>query len=152
MQARTPVIVGRPFRGVAVPVNVKLIDGVFRAVAEASLRGAIEERIAAHKISCDLTWGYLHCILKPHLYKHLEEYAADFDALGYAGNTLLSKSELEEKLGTKVYYGALRESRAGHLHPLNYCLGLAAAAKKAGAVIYKNAEVTELDTSLRRYD
>jgi len=111
----------------------------------------IEERIAAHKISCDLTWGYLHCILKPHLYKHLEEYAADFDALGYAGNTLLSKSELEEKLDTKVYYGALRESRAGHLHPLNYCLGLAAAAKKAGAVIYENAEVTEIDTGAKPF-
>jgi gamma-glutamylputrescine oxidase len=106
----------------------------------------IESRIAAHKIDCDLTWGYLHCILKPHLYHHLEEWAADYEALGYGGNTLLTKAEVEEKVGTKIYHGALLEARAGHLHPLNYCLGLADAAVMAGATIYENAEVTEIDS------
>jgi gamma-glutamylputrescine oxidase len=55
------------------------------------------------------------------------------------------KSELEQRLQT-IYHGALRESEAGHLHPLNYCLGLARAAIKSGAVIYENSRVTEVNT------
>ncbi len=106
----------------------------------------ITDRIARHKIDCDLTWGYLHCIPKPGQMSHLEEWADDYDALGYGGNTLLNKAELEEKLGSKIYHGALRESHAGHLHPLNYCLGLAAVALKAGAVIYEHSPVIEVDT------
>ncbi len=106
----------------------------------------IEERIAAHKIQCDLTWGYMHCVPKPHQLKHLQDWADEYEALGYRGNSVLTKVELETKLGTTIYHGALRESRAGHLHPLNYCLGLAAAAQAAGAVIYEHAPVLEVDT------
>ena len=106
----------------------------------------IEERIAAHKIDCDLTWGYMHCIPKPHQFRDLRAWAEEYEALGYGGNTLLTKPELEVKLGSNIYHGALRESRAGHLHPLNYCLGLAAAAQKAGVQIHEHTPVIDVDT------
>ncbi len=106
----------------------------------------LTDRVAEHEIDCDVRWGYLHCIPKPSHMAHLKEWAEDYDALGYGGNTLLSKAELEEKMGTKIYHGALRESHAGHLHPLNYCLGLAAAAIKAGAIIHERSPVIEVDT------
>ena len=86
------------------------------------------DRIAAHKIDCDVQWGYMHCIPKPHQLADLQAWADEYEELGYGGNTLLSKAELEAKLGTTIYHGALREQHAGHFHPLNYCLGLAAAA------------------------
>ena len=114
-------------------------------MAEESKR-LIEERIAEYKIDCDLTWGYLHCIPKPHQFAHLQEWAEEYEALGYGGNTLLTKAELESKLGTTIYHGALREARAGHLHPLNYCLGLAAAAIKLGVQIYEHTPVIDVDT------
>ena len=106
----------------------------------------IEERIAAHKIDCDLAWGYMHCIPKPHQFRDLRAWAEEYEALGYGGNTLLTKPELEVKLGSNIYHGALRESRAGHLHPLNYCLGLAAAAQKAGVQIHEHTPVIDVDT------
>jgi gamma-glutamylputrescine oxidase len=109
----------------------------------------IVERINKHKIDCDLTWGYMHCIPKPHQFKELQEWAAEYEELGYGGNTLLSKSELEAKLGTTIYHGALREQGAGHFHPLNYCLGLADAALKAGAVIHEHSAVIEVNTSAK---
>jgi gamma-glutamylputrescine oxidase len=68
------------------------------------------------------------------------------DGLGYTDTSLLSKAELEEKLGARIYHGALREGGAGHFHPLNYCLGLARAAITAGATIYENARAIEIDT------
>ena len=106
----------------------------------------IVDRIEKYKIECDLQWGYMHCIPKPHQFADLKAWAEEYEELGYGGNTLLSKAELEAKLGTTIYHGALRESGAGHFHPLNYCLGLADAALKAGAVIHENSAVIEVDT------
>jgi gamma-glutamylputrescine oxidase len=105
----------------------------------------LEERIAKHGIDCDLRWGYLHTIPKPHQLNELKEWKDELEDLGVSGLTLISKGELEQKLGSRVYHGALRESGAGHLHPLNYCLGLARAAEKAGATIFENTRVTAVD-------
>ena len=40
--------------------------------------------------------------------------------------------QLQAKLGSELYHGALREPRAGHFHTLNYLTGLAAAAHEGG--------------------
>jgi gamma-glutamylputrescine oxidase len=115
------------------------------AVAEEAKR-LIEERIAKYDIDCDLKWGYLHCATKPNQSKMLEGWKREMDALGYASCEVLDRDALADKLGTTRYFGALREARAGHFHPLNYCLGLAAAARKAGAVIYEKSSVIAVDT------
>jgi gamma-glutamylputrescine oxidase len=106
----------------------------------------IEDRIAQHAIDCDLQWGYLHCIPKPTQKPMLQGWIDEYEALGYEGCTLLSKSELEEKLGSSLYHGAMRESRAGHFHPLNYLLGITRAASDAGAIIHENSHVIEFGT------
>lgn len=114
-------------------------------IAEEAKR-LIETRIADYDIDCDLKWGYLHCAVKPGQDKMLRDWRDEMDGLGYKGCTVVSKEELEQKLGTRKYHGALRDARAGHFHPLNYCLGLAAAAQKAGATIYEHSRVLDLDT------
>jgi gamma-glutamylputrescine oxidase len=115
------------------------------ALAEES-KVLLKQRITRHKIDCDLRWGYLHTIPKAHQFGELQEWKEEWDELGYTDTSLLSKAELEEKLGTRIYHGALREGGAGHFHPLNYCLGLARAAIDAGATIYEGSRVTEVDT------
>ncbi len=115
------------------------------ALAEES-KQLLKQRIKDHKIDCDLNWGYMHVVPKPHLVDELKAWRDEYAELGVSGISLLDKAELEKKLGSTIYHGALRESDAGHLHPLNYCLGLARAAIKAGAVIYENSRVTEVDT------
>ena len=95
------------------------------AIAEEAKR-LITERIAKHQIDCDLKWGYLHVVAKPSQFDHLREWKEELDALGYTGTEILTKAAVDEKLGTNIYHGGLRESGAGHFHPLNYCLGLAA--------------------------
>ena len=115
------------------------------ALAEES-KALLRERISRHKIDCDLAWGYLHTITKPHLFDGLKEWKDELDDLGAGGATILDKAELEEKLGSRVYHGALREAGAGHLHPLNYCRGLARAAVAAGAVIHENSRVVAVET------
>jgi gamma-glutamylputrescine oxidase len=115
------------------------------ALAEES-KALLKQRIARHKIDCDLHWGYLHTIPKAHQFGELQAWKDEMDDLGYTDTRLLSKAELEERLGTRIYHGALREGGAGHFHPLNYCLGLARAAIEAGATIYEGSRVIEADT------
>lgn len=116
------------------------------AIAEESKK-LIEDRIVRFKIDCDLKWGYLHCAAKPGQEDYFRSWQREMDALGYGGCEVLSKGELEERLGTRRYHGALREPRAGHFHPLNYCLGLAAAAIAAGVSIYEHSRVLEVETA-----
>jgi gamma-glutamylputrescine oxidase len=109
----------------------------------------IENRIAEYSIDCDLQWGYLHCIPKPSQAAMLQQWVDEYDALGYHGCEVLSKAQLETKLGSTLYHGAMREPRAGHFHPLNYLLGIAQAAIDAGAVIHEGSHVVELDTGAK---
>ena len=45
------------------------------------------------------------------------------------------------------YHGALYDRRAGHMHPLNYTLGLARATAAAGVAIHENSVAVSLDRS-----
>ncbi len=115
------------------------------AIAE-DAKQLIEQRIAGFNIQCDLRWGYLHCATKPGKLAALQAWKDELEGLGAVGCEMLSKTGLEEKLGTKLYHGALREPRAGHFHPLNYCLGLARAAAAMGVEIFENSRVLTVDT------
>ena len=115
------------------------------ALAEESKR-LLKDRIAAHAIDCDLKWGYMHVIPKARQFDGLKEWKAELDDLGCTDTQILTKRDLEDKLSTRVYHGALREGGAGHLHALNYCLGLARAATAAGAVIHEHSTAIEVDT------
>ena len=106
----------------------------------------IETRIAEHNIDCDLRWGYLHCAAKPGQEDSFKVWKEEYDALGYAGSEIFTKDQLQERLGSRLYHGALREPRAGHFHPLNYLLGLAEAAQKAGVTIHENSRALDIDS------
>ncbi len=88
------------------------------ALAEES-KALLKQRIMQHKIDCDLTWGYMHSIPKAHQFDELKAWRDEYEELGVTGLNLFNKSELEQRLGTTAYHGALRESEAGHFHPLN---------------------------------
>ena len=79
----------------------------------------LKDRIARYQIDCNLRWGYLHVLPKPNRMDDLREWKDEWDALGYTDTQILDKHELEQKLGTQHYHGALREGGAGHFHPLN---------------------------------
>ncbi len=48
---------------------------------------------------------------------------------------------MAELVGSDTYYGGSLDMGAAHLHPLNYALGLAAAALAAGARLYESTVV-----------
>ncbi len=99
-------------------------------------------RIGKYGIDCDLTWGFLHAAARPSHIAHLQEHADELERYGVSGLAMLSREELAAKVGSKAYHGALRESDAGHIHTLNYCLGLAHAVQQEGGMIFENTAVT----------
>jgi gamma-glutamylputrescine oxidase len=61
---------------------------------------------------------------------------------GYDQLRFLERDAVESLLETKRYRAGVYDAGSGHLHPLNYTLGLAAAARHAGVSIYENTPVT----------
>lgn len=59
---------------------------------------------------------------------------------------MLSAQETARMLGTEAYLGGMIDERGGNLHPLNYALGLADAAQKAGAVLHGQSRATKLES------
>ena len=109
----------------------------------------VGERVEKYAIDCDLKWGYLHAADKKSHIRDLTDYAAEASAWGYDGMCMLSRDDLRARVGTARYHGALEDPRGGHLHPLNFCLGLARAACAAGARIFEHSRVLKLETGER---
>jgi gamma-glutamylputrescine oxidase len=111
-----------------------------RTVWDVSVEGLalMRQLIARHRIDCDWSDGYLLTALKE---RHLHELRTELDELqnrlGYASVRYVPRDELRAILGTSRYVGALYDSNSGHLHPLNYTLGLAAAAESNGVRIFE---------------
>ncbi|MCF8510827.1 MAG: FAD-binding oxidoreductase [Rhodobacteraceae bacterium] len=64
---------------------------------------------------------------------------------GYDQLEPLDRAGIQRLIGSKAYQGGDVDRGAGHVHPLNYAIGLAQAAQKAGAVICEGSEVIRLE-------
>ena len=110
--------------------------------AKATLRDLIER----YNIACDYTPGVIHAALSKgdlaeaheeaeHLSKHYNyDEIAPLDAAGISAH-----------LGTESYAGGNIDQGAGHLHPLNYALGMGRAALDLGVRIHEASRVIRID-------
>ncbi|WP_148254612.1 NAD(P)/FAD-dependent oxidoreductase [Aidingimonas lacisalsi] len=102
--------------------------------------------VERHDIPCDLQWGYLHAAVKARQVGELRGFQSDLeDRYGYAALDWLEGESLREHVYTDVYPGALYDAEGGHLHPLNYTLGLARAAQRAGATLYERSAALHIE-------
>jgi len=114
-------------------------------VTEAA-KDLIRTRVEHFGIDCDLKWGYLHAAVKPGHLKEMDEMAAEYAAYGYGPVEILDTDAMRAQVGSERFIGGLSDPGSGHLHPLNYCLGLARAAKQAGVTLYEDSPVIGVDT------
>lgn len=102
-------------------------------------------RIIQHSIDCDLERGYLHVGVKPRHAEELIEWVEHMEkTYGHSILEYQDKAELAELLGTDNYTGGVLDPGSGHLHPLNYTLGMVQAAKDAGAELFQNSSVANV--------
>ncbi|RDE19142.1 FAD-binding oxidoreductase [Motiliproteus coralliicola] len=106
----------------------------------------VKQLIEDHQIQCDLKPGILHTAHKPGYVAEMREEVEHLQRhYNYDAVEFVEQDELRQMLDTDYYYGGQRFHNAAHLHPLNYALGLADAATKAGATIYEHSAVLETD-------
>jgi gamma-glutamylputrescine oxidase len=110
--------------------------------SKALLRG----NVRTHGIDCDLKDGL---VIAAHNKRAIGPLAHDTEYMakhyGYSQMRMMDAAETERQLGTVAYPAARHDSGGGHLHPLNYARGLAAATEKAGATIYEQSRALTFD-------
>jgi len=100
--------------------------------------------IARHGISCDAARvGWIRAAHTPKALTALEMVAEEWRACG-APMDALDAAAMERLLGTPGYVGGVIDRRGGNLHPLNYALGLAEAAERAGARLHDDSRVVDM--------
>lgn len=101
--------------------------------------------IRRHGIDCDAAQpGWVqpyHDDASKHV---VETRVAQWRAHG-APMRLIDRDEVADLLGCKAYPGGMIDERGGNLHPLNYALGLAAAAQRAGAVLHGHSRAERFE-------
>lgn len=105
----------------------------------------IDERIAKYGIQCDWKKGYATLALN---HRRMDDLLAieksSREVFGYDKMQLWDKAQLKQYLGSDIYVGGLFDRNSGHLHPLNYCLGLAKACLDLGVQIFEHSPVVDM--------
>jgi len=136
------------FRHGAVAMIARFGEAGARALID--LTYAARERmvatVAAHAIDCDLQLtGHLTAAA---FAGDLPDLAAELTAmrrLGLGGQTMLDAVGVQQHVASTAYFGGLHDTAGGHVHPLNYVGGLAAAARAAGVAVYEHCPALAVD-------
>ncbi|MFM2480638.1 NAD(P)/FAD-dependent oxidoreductase [Celerinatantimonas sp. YJH-8] len=101
--------------------------------------------IRKHQIDCDWRDGMAHLGLKPRHDRELKEWQHKLEnTYGYSSLTYWDQNAVREHIGSPLYTSGLFDQNSGHLHPLNYTLGLVKAAQAAGVQFYEDSRVISL--------
>jgi gamma-glutamylputrescine oxidase len=109
--------------------------------------GTVRSLIQRFGIQCDLKRGNLQVAAKQ---SDANWYRAHADHMrnAYALDCrFVEGEELACLSGSAAFKGGLVEHASAHLHPFNYALGLAAAARGLGVELYENSRVTAYDAA-----
>lgn len=108
----------------------------------------IRDRVARHKIDCDLQYGQLEGVHKKS-YLGLAQRVSDVlaERYDYPHARSLTREETRARVATDNYLEGLWDEQAMTIHPLSFALGLARAAREAGVRIYENSRVVQYTRS-----
>ncbi|WP_157217506.1 NAD(P)/FAD-dependent oxidoreductase [Flavisphingomonas formosensis] len=109
-------------------------------------REHLDWAIREYGIACDLTPGLLHVDHKQRYVPHTRRTVDHLrEAYGYEHVRFVERDELGAMLGGGNYHGGMLDMRGGHLHALNWALGLARAARQEGALLAEESSVTAIE-------
>jgi gamma-glutamylputrescine oxidase len=104
----------------------------------------IRERVTHYAMPCDMVdqgviWA--NWFRDPNVLRKRQRLLADHYGVHWEW---LPQEELRERVRSERYFDGLYERNALHLHPLNYAIGLAAAASQQGVRVHENSDVWRL--------
>ncbi len=104
----------------------------------------VRQRVKRFDIQCDLTDGYtgvsVNAKKTASLRKWLDEMAKKYDYQ----TQIISQANMPLWVNSARYHSGYHDKLGGHIHPLNYCLGLAKGAASLGVSIYQHSAVTAM--------
>ena len=106
----------------------------------------VRERVKRFDIKCDLTDGFLGVSVNEKKGRELRQW---FDGMatkyGYDTDAhWIEPAHIRDWIGSQRYFNGYYDKRSGHLHPLNYCLGLAKGAASLGVRVFQYSAVTQM--------
>ena len=108
-------------------------------------KAIILDRIDRHRIECEWRPGNLLASTRE---RHMGWMEAEAEfchrRFGYRGYRMLSRAEIRAEVASECYVGGRMDTGGGHLHPLRFVLGMAAAASGAGARIFEGSRVERI--------
>src|SRR4029077_17761202 len=106
----------------------------------------VEKLVSEEKIDCDFARsGHLEVACKQ---KHFDDYARQVEVIAREFNhqlRIVPRAELQSEIGSSVYYGGMVDEVSAGLNPARYVAGLAQAAIRAGAAVFENTRVTQIE-------
>ena len=100
-------------------------------------RDYLDWLIDAHGIACDRTPGYLHVDHRRRYVAHTRAHVEHLRQRYGCGHVrFVDADETRALVGSADYHGGMIDARGGHLHALNFALGIAGAASAAGARLF----------------
>jgi gamma-glutamylputrescine oxidase len=119
---------------------VKLVGAAdARKVWDVCVEGVrlVRELIARYGIDGQFVAGHMLTAVKPRHEGELRAHVEELQRYGYPGVRYMPQDEVRSVIASARYRGALFDPNAGHIHPLNYTRGLAAAAERLGVRIFE---------------
>lgn len=114
-----------------------------------SLEGGniIRSRVAKYDIKCDLVDGGFFAAFTQKQIKSMTDNKANWEKYGHTGLEIISTSDVGKYVKSSRYVGGMIDKFGGHIHPLNYVLGEAAAVESLGGRIFENSPVITVEKS-----
>ena len=106
-------------------------------------KNEIRNRVTKHGIDCDLQKGQFVGVHKRSYVGWAQELSDVLtERYDYPFCSSVDREEVPDYVATRNYFEGFYDPEALTLHPLNYTLGLARAAEKAGVRVFENSRVT----------
>ncbi|MEM7288900.1 MAG: FAD-binding oxidoreductase [Pseudomonadota bacterium] len=129
-------------------VDEKIARQAFQIGVDAA--DLVRDLIKRHEIDCAYRSGSIEAYHRKRHDKYgpmeVEHMRSKYD---YHSLTYLAPEEMDQKVGSHDYSGGVLDTHTGHLHPLNFARGLAAAAVTAGVKIFELSRVTSVEGGKR---
>ncbi len=108
-------------------------------------KALVASLITRHMMPVTLHPGVAHACDSPADLRHARAYAEKLARdYAYDKTDVLERDAFRGVVGSDSFHGGAIDHGAGHLHPLNFAIGLAKAATDAGARIFEMSEVCKL--------
>lgn len=109
----------------------------------------LQEWIEKYAIDCDYVPGQISLAVNARKAKRLKHWVEHVATAYNYSMPWIDKSEVGNWIASRQFHSGAFDPHSGHLNPLKYCLGLAAAAHAANVTIFENSAVTHIERGTR---